>query len=98
MQKPQGRNECGDSEAMWLEWKEGGYMVAAEKGKADRPGPSGIPEGQAEEAAFWSKSKAKPWEGFKPVEGEGNKIHIAGKLLDLEFGLPDACLNFPCSL
>lgn len=52
MQKSQGGNECGDSEATWLEWKEGGYMVAAEKGKADRPGPSGIPEGQAEEAAF----------------------------------------------
>lgn len=64
MQKSQGGNECGDSEAMWLERNEGGYMAAAEKGKA-----SGIPEGQAEEATFCSKSKGKPWEGWKPVEG-----------------------------
>lgn len=64
MQKSQGGNEHGDSEAMWLEWNEGGYMVAAEKGKA-----SGIPEGQAEEATFCSKSTGKPWEGCKLVEG-----------------------------
>ena len=30
--------------------------------------------------------------------GDGNEIHVAGKLLDLEFGLPDARLNFPCGL
>ena len=39
-------------------------MAAAEKGKA-----SGIPEGHAEEATSCSKSKGKPWEGWKPVEG-----------------------------
>lgn len=52
MQKSQGGNECGDSEVKkgWNGRRR--YMVAAEKGKADRPGPSGIPEGQAEEAAF----------------------------------------------
>lgn len=56
MQKSQGGNECGDSEAVWLEWKEEGTWWL-QKGKADRPGPSGIPEGQAGEATFLIRAK-----------------------------------------
>lgn len=56
-------------------------MVVAERAKAGRPRPSGIPEGQEQGEAV----------------GGGDKIQVGGKLLDPNFRLPDACLNSPSS-